>query len=238
MVQEHTIKSYDDELERLTRIISEMGGMAEDQVHNAVLAVSKRDSDLAAKVMRGDSKVDALEAEIDTLTLRMLALRQPMAVDLRAIISSIKIASDIERIADHAANIAKRAIALNQTAPVKPVSAVPRLGLLAREILKGVLDAYIERDSKKAVELWNRDEELDDLYTSIFRELITYMMEDPRTITSCTHLLFIAKNLERIGDHATNIAETVYFLVEGETLKAQRPKKDITSSLADEENTE
>jgi phosphate transport system protein len=230
MASEHSIKSYDEELEHLSKAIAQMGGLAEGQFASAIQAVAKRDSDLAMRVVSNDSRVDELEQEVDALSLRMLALRQPVAVDLRAIVSSIKIASDIERIADYAANVAKRALVLNSMPPVKPVSAVPRMGRLVQEIFKEVLDALVERDADKALDAWKRDEEVDDMYTSIFRELITYMMEDPRTITACTHLLFIAKNIERIGDHATNIAELIYFLVHGKPLKAARPKKDTTTT--------
>lgn len=233
MATEHSIKSYDDELEHLSKVIAQMGGLAEGQLASAIQAVAKRDSDLASRVVSNDMKVDELEHEIDALSLRMLALRQPVAVDLRSIVSAIKIASDVERIADYAANVAKRALVLNSMPPVKPVSAVPRMGRLVQEIFKEVLDALVERDADKALEVWKRDEEVDDMYTSIFRELITYMMEDPRTITACTHLLFIAKNIERIGDHATNIAELIYFLVHGKPLKAERPKKDTTTTARD-----
>ncbi|MBF0355947.1 MAG: phosphate signaling complex protein PhoU [Alphaproteobacteria bacterium] len=233
MVTEHSIKSYDEELEHLSKAIAQMGGLAEGQLSSAIQAVAKRDSDLASRVVSQDARVDELEQEVDALSLRMLALRQPVAVDLRAIVSSIKIASDIERIADYAANVAKRAMILNSMPPVKPVSAVPRMGRLVQEIFKEVLDALVERDADKALEVWKRDEEVDDMYTSIFRELITYMMEDPRTITACTHLLFIAKNIERIGDHATNIAELIYFLVHGKPLKGARPKKDTTTTTHD-----
>jgi len=152
------------------------------------------------------------------------ALRQPVASDLRHIVAALKISSELERIADYAANVAKRTLVLNQLPAVKPVSAVLHLARIVQEILKDILDAYIERDVEKAIRVWNRDEEVDDMYTGLFRELITYMMEDPRTITACTHLMFMAKNIERIGDHATNIAETLHFLVVGTPLKGARPK--------------
>jgi phosphate transport system protein len=161
--------------------------------------------------------------------MRLLALRQPMARDLRQSIAALKIASDLERIGDYAANVAKRSIALNQTPPVRPVYAVPRMGRLCQAMIKDMLDAYVERDADKALAVWLRDEELDEMYTSLFRELLTYMIEDPRNITACTHLLFIAKNLERVGDHTTNIAETLYFLVHGVPLAQTRPKGDRTS---------
>ena len=228
MVAEHIIKSYDQELQRLDNTIAEMGGMAESQLAAAIDAVAKRDSDLATEVIENDAKVDELEHEVEGLVVRLLALRQPMARDLRQIVAALKTATDLERICDHAANVAKRSIVLNQTAPVKPVYALPRMGTLCQGMVKDMLDAYVERDADKALAVWLRDEELDEMYTSLFRELLTYMIEDARNITSCTHLLFMAKNLERIGDHTTNIAETLYFLVHGKPLAQIRPKRDRT----------
>ncbi|AVM74147.1 phosphate signaling complex protein PhoU [Magnetospirillum gryphiswaldense] len=223
-MSDHTVKSYDEELAHLTNIIARMGGMAEAQFASALQALSKRDSDLAARVVAGDTRVDELEHEVQQFTVRLLALRQPVASDLRHIVAALKIGSELERVADYAANVAKRSLVLNQLPPVKPVAAVLHLAHLVQEILKDILDAYIERDVEKAIRVWNRDEEVDDLYTGLFRELITYMMEDPRTITACTHLMFMAKNIERIGDHATNIAETLHFLVVGTPIKGERPK--------------
>jgi len=231
MVSEHIIKSYDEELQRLDDTITQMGGVAESQLAAAIDAVVKRDSDFATEVIENDARIDALEREIESLVVRLLALRQPMARDLRQSIAALKIASDLERIGDYAANVAKRAIALNQTPPVRPAYAIPRMGKLGQAMIKDILDAYVERDADKALAVWLRDEELDEMYTSLFRELLTYMIEDPRNITACTHLLFIAKNLERIGDHTTNIAETLYFLVHGTPLAQTRPKGD-RSSLA------
>ena len=228
MVAEHIIKSYDQELQRLDNTISEMGGMAETQLAAAIEAVSKRDSDLAGEVIENDTKVDELEHEVEGLVVRLLALRQPMARDLRQIVAALKTATDLERICDYAANVAKRSIVLNQSAPVKPVYALPRMGALCQAMVKDMLDAYVERDADKALGVWLRDEELDEMYTSLFRELLTYMIEDARNITPCTHLLFMAKNLERIGDHTTNIAETLYFLVHGKPLAQIRPKRDRT----------
>jgi len=228
MVSEHIIKSYDQELQRLDNTIAEMGGMAESQLAAAIEAVAKRDSDLAAEVIENDAKVDELEHEVESLVVRLLALRQPMARDLRQIVAALKTATDLERICDYAANVAKRSIVLNQTAPVKPVYALPRMGGLCQGMVKDMLDAYVERDADKALAVWLRDEELDEMYTSLFRELLTYMIEDARNITPCTHLLFMAKNLERIGDHTTNIAETLYFLVHGKPLAQIRPKRDRT----------
>ncbi len=229
MVAEHIIKSYDQELERLDNTIAEMGGMAESQLAAAIDAVAKRDSDLATEVIENDAKVDELEHEVESLVVRLLALRQPMARDLRQIVAALKTATDLERICDYAANVAKRSIVLNQTAPVKPVYALPRMGVLCQAMIKDMLDAYVERDADRALAVWLRDEELDEMYTSLFRELLTYMIEDARNITPCTHLLFMAKNLERIGDHTTNIAETLYFLVHGKPLAQIRPKRDRTT---------
>ncbi|MEO5373817.1 MAG: phosphate signaling complex protein PhoU [Alphaproteobacteria bacterium] len=220
----HTVKSYDEELKHLVNTIARMGGLAEAQLAGAIQAVAKRDSDLAGRVVAGDPKVDELEQEVQKQVVRLLALRQPVAIDLRNIVVALKISSDIERIADYAANVAKRAIVLAELSPVKPVAVVPRLGRLAQTIIRDVLDAYVERDKEKALAVWNSDEEVDEMYTSMFRELVTYMMEDPRNITACTHLMFIAKNIERIGDHATNIAESIHFLIEGQPIRGKRPK--------------
>ena len=226
---DHIVKSFDEELKRLTNAIARMGGMAEAQISGAIQAVVRRDTELAAGIVEGDQKIDELEREVDERAIYMLALRQPMASDLRAVVAALRIASDVERIADYAANVAKRAMALAQMAPVRPVHAVPRMGRIVQEMIKDVLDAYVNRDVDKAVAVWNRDEELDEIYSSLFRELLTYMMEDPRNITASTHLLFIAKNIERIGDHATNVAETVHYLVRGVQLRAARPKGDASS---------
>ncbi|HEX6977867.1 MAG TPA: phosphate signaling complex protein PhoU [Alphaproteobacteria bacterium] len=229
MADEHIVKSYDEQLNRLTTLIGRMGGLAEAQIASAIDAVVKRDTELAASVVESDQKIDNLEREIDDQAISLLALRQPMARDLRSVVAALRIASDVERIADYAANVAKRAIALSQMAPVRPIHAIPRMGRVVQQMVKDVLDAHAARDVDKAIDVWNRDEELDDMYSSLFRELLTYMMEDPRNITASTHLLFIAKNLERIGDHATNIAETIHFLVRGTQLRTARPKSDATS---------
>jgi phosphate transport system protein len=229
MASEHIIKSYDQELHRLDNIVAEMGGLAESQLGLAMEALVKRDTELAAKVIESDVQVDEMEREIESLVVRLLALRQPMARDLRQIIAALKISTDLERIGDYATNVAKRSIALDQISPVRPVHALPRMGRVAGAMIKDVLDAYVERDADKAMAVWLRDEELDEMYTSLFRELLTYMIEDPRNISSGTHLLFMAKNLERIGDHATNVAETLYFLVNGKPMAQVRPKRDRTS---------
>ena len=231
MVSEHIVKSYDEELRRLDNTITQMGGLAETQLANAIEAVMRRDSRLATEVVESDVRVDLLEQEIESLVLRLLALRQPMAIDLRQILSALRIASDLERIGDYAANVAKRSIVLNQSPPVRPAFSIPRMGRLGQAMIKDILDAYVERDADKALSVWARDEELDEMYNSLFRELLTYMIEDPRNITACTHLLFMAKNIERIGDHATNIAETLYFMVHGKPLHQMRPKRDRTSAV-------
>jgi phosphate transport system protein len=228
-MSEHVVKSYDEELERLNKIIVEMGGMAESQLAAAIDAVVKRDSDLAASVIESDLRVDQLERDLDNLAVRLLALRQPMARDLREIVAALKIASDLERICDYAANVAKRSIVLSASPPIEPVYALPRMAHLALILVKNVIDAYVERDADKAITVWARDEELDEMYSSLFREFLTYMMEDPRNISIYTHLLFMAKNIERIGDHATNIAEDVYYLVHGTPLTEVRPKGDNSS---------
>lgn len=229
VLEHHIVSAFDEELTRLKRTIVEMGGVAEEQLDAAVRCVVRRDVALAASTVREDEKLDALERDIDLKAVRLLALRQPMAKDLREIIGALKIASDLERIGDYAANIAKRSIALSQVPAVRPISGLPRMAQLAREIISDVLDAYANNDLETATAVWHRDEEIDDLYTALFRETLTYMMEDPRNITPCTHLLFIAKNIERIGDHATNIAETLHFSVSGDAMETNRPKGDASS---------
>jgi phosphate transport system protein len=229
MAAEHIIKSYDEELGRLSKMIVEMGGLAESQLAAAIEAVAKRDSALATRVIEGDDRVDQLERDLDNLAVRLLALRQPMARDLREIVAALKIASDLERICDYAVNVAKRSIALAQSPPIQPIHALPRMAQFALLLVKDVIDAYVERDPDKALVVWTRDEELDEMYSSLFREFLTYMMEDPRNIGVYTHLLFMAKNIERIGDHATNIAENLYYLVHGTPINQVRPKGDKSS---------
>jgi phosphate transport system protein len=228
-VTEHLAKSYDQELDRLDKLLTQMGGMVEAQLSDSITALMKRDTALAETVIGGDVRVDGLNREVDEYVVRMLALRQPMAKDLRAIVAALRIGGDLERIGDYAKNVAKRTIALNQVPAVRLASSIPRMGKLVQSIIKDVLDAFIERDAEKARAAWSRDEEVDGMYNSLFRELLTYMMEDPRNITPCTHILFIAKNIERMGDHATNIAETIYFVVHGVPMLENRPKGDTTS---------
>jgi phosphate transport system protein len=226
MANEHIVKSFDEELEALERMVTQMGGMAEAQLSDCIIALSRRDSALSAVVVTGDAKVDEMNWAVDEAVVRVLALRQPMALDLRAVIGALRIAGDLERIGDYAANVAKRTMALSHLPIVSPVQSIPRMGKLVQHIVKEVLDAYTEKDAAKAERVWERDAEVDEIYTSLFRETLTYMMEDPRNITPCTHAMFMAKNIERIGDHATNIAETVFFIVNGTPLMKRRPKGD------------
>ncbi|MCY4065624.1 MAG: phosphate signaling complex protein PhoU [Rhodospirillaceae bacterium] len=224
MASEHIVSAFDQELNELKNKVSEMGGLAESQLVNALEAMQRRDTDLASRTIESDARVDEMEHEIDAFVVQLLALRQPVESDLREIIVALKISSDLERIADYATNVAKRTMTLAQSPQVRPAHAIPRMGRLAISMIFDVLDSYSDRDTQKAIAVWRRDEELDEMYVSLFRELLTYMMEDARRISSCTHLLFIAKNIERVGDHATNIAESIYYLVEGRPLLQSRPK--------------
>jgi phosphate transport system protein len=229
-MSEHTVKKFDEELTALKTKIAQMGGLAEEQLARAIDALTMHDVEAADEIIATDDKIDALELEIEERAILTIAKRQPMALDLREIMVSIRIASDLERIGDLAKNIAKRTHAIEEEHPRRIMTGLVRMGRLALGQLKDVLDAYAQRDEMKALEVWRSDEEIDALYNSIFRELLTYMMEDPRNIGVCTHLLFGAKNIERIGDHATNIAENIYYLAHGKPLKDERPKKDTTST--------
>ena len=225
MANEHTVKRFDEELERLNATINEMGGLAEVQLAQALTAVRDRDTALAEQVISDDARVDALDVVVQQQTVELLVLRQPMAVDLRVVLSSIKIAAALERIADYAKNTARRSIVLAQgNAPTSAVSGIDRLGRLVRTALKDVLDAFANGDVEKARDVWERDEKIDQVYTGLFRELLTYMMEDQRNITACMHLLFMAKNIERAGDHVTNIAEMVSFRITGQYFAEERRK--------------
>jgi phosphate transport system protein len=226
---EHIVKSFEHELKRLQVLVTDMGGMVESQVALACQAVLDRDSEVATRVVESDPKVDAVEREVEQFVIRLLALRQPLAQDLRQIVAALKITGDLERIGDYAANVAKRSLVLDQFNLPYTLTGLAHMSLLVQENLKNIIDATGEGDTEKALQVWRSDEAIDDIYNALFRELITYMMEDPRNITPCTHLLFIAKNLERIGDHATNIAETVYYAVTGEPLTNARPKGDNSS---------
>lgn len=225
----HLIKSYDTELTRLTGELVRMGELAIHQLDTAMDALAHRDVLLAQQVVEGDDAIDVLEREIGEDVVRLLALRSPMAGDLRNVFAALRIASDIERIGDYAANVAKRSIPLSQSAPIAPTGGLSHLAELAAVAVRTVLEAWRERDADKARQVWLDDTLLDDAWTGYFRQLLTYMMEDPRHITPCTHLLFMAKNIERIGDHATNIAENVWFVVHGKPLPELRAKHDRTS---------
>ena len=230
MNSEHIVKSFDEELQQLTAVVLRMGGIAEAQLAGAIDALVRRDSELAENVLAGDEAIDQMDLELDENAVRTLALRQPLANDLREVISALKISGDLERIGDYAKNIAKRTLILNQLRPHGATRSIPRMAKLVQAIIKDVLDAYANHQPERALDVWHRDEEVDEMYTALFRELLTYMMEDPRNITPCTHLLFIAKNIERIGDHATNIAETTHYLTTGKRIHGGRPKGDSTST--------
>ena len=230
-MSEHIVKSYDEDLSQLNTMLAQMGGLVEQQLDDAIDALTRRDTALADRVIQNDDRVDALEHQIEERAILTIARRQPVARDLREIMVAIRVASDLERIGDLAKNTAKRTHAMSNQLPRKLMAGVTRMGRLAQVELKNILDAYSRTDAEMAMEVWRSDEELDALYNSIFRELLTYMMEDPRNISLCTHLLFGAKNMERIGDHATNIAENIYYLVHGKPLTDERPKKDVTSAM-------
>tara|TARA_B110000285_G_scaffold230567_1_gene297438 strand:+ start:606 stop:1346 length:741 start_codon:yes stop_codon:yes gene_type:complete len=231
MIPENITTSFDDDLKRLDNIIAEMGGLAEVQLADAIDALLKRDANKAALVIASDKQLDALEALVDGLAVQMLASRQPIAENLRIVITALKTASVIERIGDYAKNIAKRSVAISQSKPIGATKTIGRMGGQVQNMIKNVLDAYMTRDASKAEDVRASDGDVDALHTSLFRELLTYMMEDPSHITACTHLLFIAKNIERIGDHATNIAENVHFLVHGNAITEERLKEDESSFI-------
>jgi phosphate transport system protein len=222
MQRKHTVKSFDEDLADLSSQIVQMGAYAEQQIAHALKALIDRDEDLALRVIERDQIVDRFEEAIDQQAIKMLATRQPMAVDLRVISMSLKISNDLERIADYAKGIAKRARRLNMSPQLKPLATIPRMVELCQAMLKDVLDAFITRDADKAMEVWHRDEAVDDLYDSLFRELVTFILEDPRTTSTAIDLLFIAKNIERIGDHTTNIAEKIHYMVHG--VQINRPR--------------
>jgi len=235
MMSEHTAKAFDVDLQDVSRMVAEMGGLAEKQIADSVDALAKRDSVRAGRVIAADAAVDNLQREIEERSVLTIARRQPMAVDLREIVSALRIANDLERIGDLAKNIAKRVPPLTADFhPQKLIRGVEHMSALVLSQLKQVLDSYVSHDVEKAMAVWNGDEEIDAMCTSLFRELLTYMMEDPRHITFCIHLMFSAKNIERMGDHATNIAETVYFMVQGRPITDERPKGDTLAALAAE----
>ena len=226
-MNEHIVRSYEEELNQLAAEVVRMGGLAEAQVNDAITAFARRDVPLAQAVTGKDEKLDTLEADIERAAIRLIALRQPMANDLRRAVAAMKIAMNLERTGDLAKNIAKRTLILAEAEPAGPVTrSIERMGKLVAARLKEVLDAYTASEVDRAIAVWQRDTEVDEHYDSLFRELLTYMMGDPRTITAGAHLLFVAKNLERIGDHATNIAEIIHFEITGEEIVSKRPKLD------------
>lgn len=232
MSSSHIVSAYDEELKYLSRRISEMGGVAERMAADAVRALVNSDTVLAQKVISDDPILDEAERQIGEKAIVTIAKRQPMAADLREIIGSIRIAADLERVGDLGKNTAKRVLAVSDsTLPRTLTRGLEHLSELASAQLKEVLDVYASRSPEKANGIRERDEEIDAVYTALFRELLTYMMEDPRNITPCTHLLFCAKNIERIGDHATNIAETIFYMATGSQPVGERPKDDTTTSL-------
>jgi len=232
-MSEHTVSSYDEELTALASRIAEMGGIAETIVTNSVSALMTQDLSLAQAMIDRDARLDELLLDVESKLIEIVARRQPMAADLREIMAAGRIANDLERVGDLAKNVAKRVIAIDSDLKSKKLAlGVEHITELALSQLKDVLDAYTKKDAVEAQKVRERDNEVDAIYTSLFRELLTYMMEDPRNITQCAHLLFCAKNIERIGDHATNIAENVYYMVTGERLTDERPKVDETGATA------
>jgi phosphate transport system protein len=227
---EHTIRAFDADLQELAQKIAEMGRLDDEQIAAAIEALVKRDNALARRVIAADDRIDALQRELEGKAITTIARRQPLAVDLREIVAALRISNELERIGDLAENIAKRVLLLTDEVSIEEATLqLQRMVQLVREQLTRVLQSYARRDVGEAMEVWRRDQEVDALNTSLFRELLTYMMENPRNITFCTHLVFCAKNIERIGDHATNIAETVIYMVEGRPLAQERPKADFTS---------
>ncbi len=230
---QHTVKAYGDELNQLTAEVARMGGLAEAQVADAVDSVARRDVALARAVVDRDARLDAMHRDIERKAIRLIALRQPVASDLRRTLAAMKLAVDLERTGDLAKNIAKRGLILAEGEPMQPLTrSIERMGKLVSMRLRDVLDAYAAAEIDRAIAVWNTDDEVDEHYNALFRELLTYMMGDPRTITAGTHLLFMAKNLERIGDHATNIAETIYYEITGQEFAGERPRWNPDSAEA------
>ena len=231
MTKDHIVKDFNEELSQLDNLLAEMGGLCEAQLSRAMEAMVKRDVDLASAVIEGDRRIDDLEKQVDSLAINLIALRQPMAADLRMIIASLKVANNLERVGDYAKNIGKRTIALSKSPVISnTANSIQRMSTMVEGMIKNALDALINRDSQRAKDVRISDQEVDQMHSSLFKELLTFMAEDPESISTCTHLLFVAKNLERVGDHMTSVAEQIVFIVEGEILDDERPKKDNTSS--------
>jgi phosphate transport system protein len=226
-MNEHIVRSYEEELNSLAAECVRMGGLTEAQVADAVTGVVKRNQELAASVVTRDDKLDEAERDIERKTVRLIALRQPVADDLRRALAAMKVANNLERCGDLAKNIAKRTLVIIESDPLTPLTrSIERMGKLVLGRLSSVIDAYSRSDLERALAVWSQDDEVDEHYNALFRELLTYMMGDPRTITACAHMLFVAKNLERIGDHATNIAEIVHYQITGAEMIGGRPKTD------------
>jgi phosphate transport system protein len=232
--QPHTVKSFDQDIDQLRSIITQMGGLCEAQIVGSITALSERNIDAAMRIVADDARIDALEAAAEKMAVEIIARRQPLADDLREIIAALKISAVLERIGDYAKNIAKRASALALVSPIEPVVIIPEMARVVAGMVKDVLDAYVDRDDALAIEVCERDQRVDEYYNSLFRTLLTFMMENPQHITPSTHLLFVAKNLERIGDHATNVGEMVHYALTGQHIM-DRPKSDTTSTLAVED---
>jgi phosphate transport system protein len=221
---QHLVRSYEQDLNQLRNLIADMGAIVESQVGRASLAVIDRNAETAKRAVEADCRVDTLERDIERFAIRLLALRQPMAGDLRLIIGGLKVSDDLERIGDYASNIAKRATVLAQARPSFCLAGLAHMADLVRQNLHSMVAALRDADAAVAAEVWGADQAVDDMYNVVFRELMTYMLEDSRNIAPCTHLLFVARNLERIGDHTTNVAETMYYAATGEELPSPRPK--------------
>lgn len=220
----HIVTAFDTDLRGISARIAEMGGLAEEQLSSSIEALVNRDSAIAKEIIASDKRLDGMEMALEQAAIEVMALRQPMADDLREVVAALKIASTLERIGDLAKNVAKRTLVLNQSEPVKVINSIGRMGKQVQTLMAEALDAYTARDTALSKSVWKRDVEIDEMHNSIFRELITYMMEDQRTISLCSQLLFVVKNFERIGDHTTFIAEMTYFVVEGKPLGDDRPK--------------
>jgi phosphate transport system protein len=231
LVPGHTRTAFDSELQGLSSLIAEMGGLVELQIVEAAAALSKRDEERGRRVIATDALIDRMQRTVEEKTVETIACHQPVAIDLRELIGILRIANELERMGDLAKNIAKRvALVAREHMPRRAMGGVRHMTTLMIALLRDVLDSFVNHDAAKAVDVWKRDQDVDRLYTSLFRELLTYMMEDPGTINFGVHLVFCAKNLERMGDHATNIAEAVYYIVQGEMLWRERPKADMTST--------
>ena len=228
--QEHTVKAFDQDIGQLRGLISQMGGLAEAAIGNAMLALQRGDHELARQVRADDRKIDALQHEVERAVVRIIALRAPMADDLREVVAALKIATVVERIGDYAKNIAKRVPQIESEHRIDPISTLPAMARMASDMVRDVLDAFAARDPEAAVAISERDGALDDFYDSIFRTLVTYMVENPKTISQCAHLLFVAKHLERIGDHATNVAEMIHFAAHGTPIAdRERPDRPLST---------